>query len=74
MQRAHQRPVVVPLAGTWIETEKALAEKAKDTVVPLAGTWIETHENAIITSGGVVVPLAGTWIETSTYSGTISPT
>ena len=34
---------VVPLAGTWIETDGADRPQLKVLVVPLAGTWIETY-------------------------------
>ena len=34
--------LVVPLAGTWIETERIPGDPARYIVVPLAGTWIET--------------------------------
>ena len=33
---------VVPLVGTWIETEKTVPAQTKTFVVPLVGTWIET--------------------------------
>ena len=34
---------VVPLAGTWIETQRSHVPAARYRVVPLAGTWIETR-------------------------------
>ena len=34
--------LVVPLAGTWIETANLCAKNIAVFVVPLAGTWIET--------------------------------
>ena len=42
--------MVVPLAGTWIETILRGAAKYVKSVVPLAGTWIETGAMAAITS------------------------
>ena len=35
--------VVVPLAGTWIETFTSVLPRQAHEVVPLAGTWIETE-------------------------------
>ena len=35
--------MVVPLAGTWIETLIVFLQFATMNVVPLAGTWIETN-------------------------------
>ena len=58
------RPVVVPRAGTWIETAKERAKEASDAVVPRAGTWIETAGTAHSLLMIGVVPRAGTWIET----------
>ena len=57
--------MVVPLAGTWIETGTRLYPGQNTSVVPLAGTWIETNVIAIVFYLSFVVPLAGTWIETS---------
>ena len=57
--------IVVPLAGTWIETIKQNMSSSRAEVVPLAGTWIETIENNGTIYAVKVVPLAGTWIETS---------
>ena len=37
-----KRSVVVPLAGTWIETKVFSSLHLSISVVPLAGTWIET--------------------------------
>ena len=39
----HAGPVV-PLAGTWIETESLCNIHSRKIVVPLAGTWIETTD------------------------------
>ena len=36
------KKIVVPLAGTWIETISAGTMTFLALVVPLAGTWIET--------------------------------
>ena len=38
------RIVVVPLAGTWIETFMRPLAISSYLVVPLAGTWIETDK------------------------------
>ena len=59
-----QKRFVVPLAGTWIETQKGQSLARLSLVVPLAGTWIETHIDKDKLPDIVVVPLAGTWIET----------
>ena len=56
--------IVVPLAGTWIETFSHSPEQVAAGVVPLAGTWIETESGGKQDRTGRVVPLAGTWIET----------
>ena len=56
--------VVVPLAGTWIETVQDFISVITPRVVPLAGTWIETESTADGGREKRVVPLAGTWIET----------
>ena len=37
---------VVPLAGTWIETNLSEYVSDDNAVVPLAGTWIETRPPA----------------------------
>ena len=58
--------IVVPLAGTWIETLLSQTAQLIVLVVPLAGTWIETCRWEIIGNWITVVPLAGTWIETFT--------
>ena len=55
---------VVPLAGTWIETDTIQQTYCLTSVVPLAGTWIETLMEQLRLQGKTVVPLAGTWIET----------
>ena len=39
--------LVVPLAGTWIETIENCGRKSRNFVVPLAGTWIETKRRRI---------------------------
>ncbi len=39
--------MVVPLAGTWIETCLAFIYYTVYYVVPLAGTWIETAESSV---------------------------
>ena len=66
--------LVVPLAGTWIETYGWNTVRTSDSVVPLAGTWIETSEHMCCHRYHAVVPLAGTWIETGerqcTHCGT----
>ena len=36
--------MVVPLAGTWIETLPLSRKICRRCVVPLAGTWIETQK------------------------------
>ena len=56
--------MVVPLAGTWIETLSLIILYALIGVVPLAGTWIETFGALASVVLMTVVPLAGTWIET----------
>ena len=59
--------VVVPRAGTWIETSGAVYRPSAINVVPRAGTWIETSKINVSTLTNVsVVPRAGTWIETLT--------
>ena len=58
------RRLVVPLAGTWIETPAILYLCLIVIVVPLAGTWIETIHKSYMMILRSVVPLAGTWIET----------
>ena len=60
----HPIRVVVPLAGTWIETDFLCGFLEIFRVVPLAGTWIETHCVRFALHVAHVVPLAGTWIET----------
>ena len=55
--------VVVPYAGTWIETVLWKGAMQNGAVVPYAGTWIETisdHRKCTII---IVVPYAGTWIK-----------
>ena len=57
--------LVVPRAGTWIETRffrRALS--LGRLVVPRAGTWIETYGARLFNACKTVVPRAGTWIET----------
>ena len=39
---------VVPLAGTWIETDVISGNTTAVTVVPLAGTWIETRKERVL--------------------------
>ena len=56
---------VVPLVGTWIETQRRLLQALHILVVPLVGTWIETIRSVSVTTSSGVVPLVGTWIETS---------
>ena len=56
--------LVVPLAGTWIETYIPADILQPKVVVPLAGTWIETMHKKLRRTETGVVPLAGTWIET----------
>ena len=57
--------VVVPLVGTWIETDRLAHFNPYTSVVPLVGTWIETGEDCRQGSDPArVVPLVGTWIET----------
>ena len=55
---------VVPLVGTWIETNFNYRPGSSPQVVPLVGTWIETHQNRKLSIFQIVVPLVGTWIET----------
>ena len=67
--------LVVPLAGTWIETLTEAGVDERIIVVPLAGTWIETPVALSVLPVSGVVPLAGTWIETpncTEYSLTLS--
>ena len=59
--------IVVPLAGTWIETQIINIFLTFSIVVPLAGTWIETVEVRSTKHQDLVVPLAGTWIETFNF-------
>ena len=40
---AHRRYLVVPRAGTWIETIVGNYMTFEEWVVPRAGTWIETQ-------------------------------
>ena len=61
--------IVVPLAGTWIETNETVIKFFSVFVVPLAGTWIETTAAAGAIGAAAVVPLAGTWIETPEPAG-----
>ena len=59
------KEIVVPRAGTWIETMDFEKSMSSVKVVPRAGTWIETYiafQND--SSFNFVVPRAGTWIET----------
>ena len=56
--------VVVPLVGTWIETNFGVSPTLLHLVVPLVGTWIETTAIGISNDEARVVPLVGTWIET----------
>ena len=60
--------LVVPLAGTWIETYIPADILQPKVVVPLAGTWIETMHKKLRRTETGVVPLAGTWIETMVQS------
>ena len=60
--------VVVPRAGTWIETTVPHYYRPDHYVVPRAGTWIETGVWGNITDFISVVPRAGTWIETRMLS------
>ena len=55
---------VVPLVGTWIETDTLSEDKKFVYVVPLVGTWIETEGRITGAFKKIVVPLVGTWIET----------
>ena len=59
--------VVVPYAGTWIETLSRKSSSFFSNVVPYAGTWIETTEANLYNKQEIVVPYAGTWIETGKY-------
>ena len=59
-----QRDIVVPRAGTWIETLRGLPAVPFLRVVPRAGTWIETISECSLPTLFRVVPRAGTWIET----------
>ena len=64
--------IVVPYAGTWIETSLNNSAESSDKVVPYAGTWIETNEGKEISlNPGDVVPYAGTWIETTPLAKTV---
>ena len=49
--------MVVPLAGTWIETVRIHFQHLHIIVVPLAGTWIETVIFARNASDCVSFPL-----------------
>ena len=55
--------LVVPLAGTWIETCHKHRFPSCQGVVPLAGTWIKIYGPDRAVRIGGVVPLAGTRIE-----------
>ena len=48
IESRYQTSVVVPLAGTWIETCQIRYFVQSDLVVPLAGTWIETRKYCVI--------------------------
>ena len=56
--------LVVPFAGTWIETPYAIIIQLQMYVVPFAGTWIETIKDSFKRAFFSVVPFAGAWIET----------
>ena len=45
--------LVVPLAGTWIETINVPLYISSQIVVPLAGTWIETPADTAGRSRGL---------------------
>ena len=57
--------MVVPYAGTWIETARSRLRLCSPYVVPYAGTWIETYQSIQFLLTPTVVPYAGTWIETT---------
>ena len=46
IDRIIDRSGVVPLVGTWIETEAFCIADMILSVVPLVGTWIETGVSA----------------------------
>ena len=64
VERNVSRQIVVPRAGTWIETQTGSKKKEILWVVPRAGTWIETDIRSLFVASSEVVPRAGTWIET----------
>ena len=59
--------IVVPLAGTWIETDWVKAFSPHDVSFPLRERGLKRHNEHKHTGTGTVVPLAGTWIETLSF-------
>ena len=56
-------PLVAPLAGAWIEIERAPRQLPLHNVAPLAGAWIEISSDGSYVYQLTVAPLAGAWIE-----------
>ena len=48
--------MVVPLVGTWIETQVWIVVSQACRVVPLVGTWIETVNIAFADASSVSFP------------------
>ena len=66
--------MVVPRAGTWIETHGALFKFFGNCVVPRAGTWIETSATASQKVIGLSFPVRERGLKPSINIATINRT